>query len=657
MVDSIEVKGCCPLDCQDSCAWVAHVVNGRVERVTGAKDHPFTRGTLCAKVRDYETRTYSPDRILHPLRRTGRKGAAAFERVSWDEALATVAERFRDIINANGPEAIMPVHDMGSMGVLQRRSLMRIFHALGASRIHGGVCSVATKSITDLNHPCSFDPEDMAESELILLWGANLLTTCHHHWHFCQEARKRRGARIIAIDPRRTRTAEACDSHLAIRPGTDAILAAGMAHIMLKEGLADLTYAHHVASDVDAFIAEVKPWSPDRVAAVCGLKVEAIIDLARAFGRARPATIRSGVGPQQSSGGDTYMRAISALAILGGHRQLKGGGLFVWAFPHINDKAAERPDIVLGTPRSFDVARLGQTLTDENLQPPIKGMMIWGSNPAVSQIDVETVWRGLARDDLFLVSVEHFMTDTARFADIVLPSTTQLEHFDVQGAWGHHYISVNHPAIAPVGEAKSHTDIMRQLATKMGLTQAALHESDDAIAKSALPKNIDFEDLKANGWVKASPNRSDPTHKGMRVKLATGIQSSDPTEQSGRLQLLTPKPHYFLNSTFANMERQRQNQGQPALQMNGTDASARGLGNGANVIVHNKKGSLSVVLQVTDKVRVGTVSLEGKWWRHPSQSDIIANRLAPGAWSEVGQPAYNDIFVDVVEVVSPKTAQ
>ncbi len=650
------VKGCCPLDCQDGCAWVAHVADGRVDRVTGAKDHPFTRGVLCAKVRDYQTRAYAPDRILHPLRRTGLKGAGVFERISWDDALDTIAQRFAEIVRRDGPEALMPLHDMGSIGVLQRRSLMRLFHALGASRIHGSVCSVATNAIVASGHPVGFDPEDIAESELILLWGANLLTTCHHHWHFCQEARKRRGARLVAVDPRKTRTAELCDSHLAIRPGTDAILAAGIAHIMLKEGLANLAYANQVAVDVDAFIAEVEPWTTERVAAACGLNVDDIINLALAFGRARPATIRSGVGPQQSVGGDGYMRAISALAILGGHWRHKGGGLFVEAYPRLDNKAAERPDIVPGNPRSFDLARLGQTLTDVSLAPPIKGLMIWGTNPAVSQADVETVWRGLAREDLFVVSLEHFMTDTARYADILLPSTTQLEHFDVQGAWGHHYIAVNHPAIAPIGEAKPHAEIMRLLAARMGLTHPALQESDDEIAKSALPEDIDLGELKTKGWIKASPARPNPTLNGQRLVMATGIRAPDSVDpgsnstQKERLQLLTPKSHYFLNSTFANMERQRKNQGQPVLQMNSADARARGVTDGGMVMARNGRAALRVALQVTDNIRPGTVALEGKWWRHPAETAAVANRLVPGAWSKSGQPAYNDIFVDVEPV-------
>jgi anaerobic selenocysteine-containing dehydrogenase len=514
-MQSREVNGCCPLDCQDSCSWIAHVVDGRVTRVSGAKDHPVTRGVLCAKVRDYEAHTYAPDRLLYPLRRSGPKGEGAFECISWDEALGTIADRFTEIVDRDGPEALMPLQYAGSMCVVQRHSLMRLFHAIGASRIHGSVCAAAVSAIAQAGHPCAYDPEDFAECELVLLWGANLLTTSHHHWHFYKMARERKGARIIAIDPRRTRTAEACDSHLAVRPGTDAVLAAGIAHVLVKKGLADLAFAEQAALDLDAYLAEVEPWTPERVAAVCDLSEMDVLDLATAFGKARPATIRMGVGPMQTIDGDLYTSSVAALPVLAGHWQFKGGGVFVGSSPACNIDMAERPDLVRGNPRSLDVAKLGPILTDESLTPPIKGLMIWCTNPAAIQTDLETVRQGLSRDDLFTVVLEHFMTDTARYADIVLPSTTQLEHFDVLGGWGH-YLAVNHPAIEPLGEAKNHGDVMRLLAARMGLNHPALAESDDEITASILPDHVELADLKRKGWIKASARR----RAGRQIALA-----------------------------------------------------------------------------------------------------------------------------------------
>jgi anaerobic selenocysteine-containing dehydrogenase len=648
---SLQVKGCCPLDCQDSCAWVAHVSEGRVTKVTGAKEHPVTRGVLCAKVRDYETHTYAPDRLLYPLRRTGPKGKGAFERVSWNEVLGIIARRFNEIVGSYGPEALMPLQYAGSMGTIQRHALMRLFHAMGATRIHGSTCGAATGAAAMAGHPVSCDPEDFAQAEMILLWGANLMTTSHHHWQFYKTARQRNGARIIAIDPRRTRTTEICDGHLAIRPGTDAILAAGIARVLVENDLADLQYARQVAVDVDAYLAEIEPWTPTRVAAVCDVSVADIVDLATEFGKARPATIRMGIGPMQTIDGDLFTRCVAALPVLAGHWRFKGGGIFVASWPDANIPMAERRDIVPGEPRSLDVAKLGPILTDETMAPQIKGLMIWCTNPAAIQPDLESVRSGLSRDDLFTVVLEHFMTDTARYADIVLPSTTQLEHFDVIAGWGH-YLAVNNPAIEPLGEAKSHGDVMRLLATKLGLDHPALRESDEEITASILPDHIKLEDLKRKGWVKASPKAPDLTAGGPSLTLATGVPTPNAKRlpgdvPAGKLRLLTPKPHYFFNTSLSNMPRHRKSQGPPALQMNAADAGARGLIDGDQVVAQNDQGSLAAALHVTDKVRPGVVVLEDRWSCHSDMTPAAVNLLTPAAWTPAGQPAYNDIFVDV----------
>ncbi len=641
------VKGCCPLDCQDTCAWVAHVKDDRVVRLEGARDHPFTRGSLCAKVNDYPTRTYAPDRLLFPLRRVGAKGEGAFERITWDQALDTIAERFTAIIAAHGAEALLPFNYLGSMGVVQRRALMRIFHALGASRMYGSICGASGNVVAEEGHPRGFDPETIVDSRLVLLWGVNPLTTCHHHWHFIEEARRRHGAELVCIDPRRTRTAERCDRHLAIRPGTDRFLAAGIARVMLEEGTADLTFAAGAAADVDAFRQEVQPWTPDRVAAVCGLRAEEVTATARAFALARPATIRAGISPQQTVHGEAFVRALSALAILGGHWRHPGGGLFIEASPVLHEGRAARPDLVRGTPRKLDLARLGETLTSTDLAPRIHGLMIWGTNPVVVQPDSARVCRGLARDDLFTVVLEHFLTDTARYADIVLPSTTQLEHFDVVGAWGHHYISVNHPAVPPLGESKPHGEVMRLLAPRLGLTDPAFGETDEQIAASALPDGLDLEQLKTSGWWKTAPPRAAVLEGGHQVRLCGIVAGADVQPDAGALQLLTPKSHYFLNSSFGNMSRHRRSMQRPTLDMHPSDAEARGLADGHRVVLSNGSAELYVWLRVTTEVRPGVVALPGKWWRHPADTSAVANLLTPSLWSAGGQPAYNDTFVSV----------
>jgi anaerobic selenocysteine-containing dehydrogenase len=644
MTDTKQVVGCCPLDCQDTCSWVAHVEDGRVTRVTGSKDHPFTRGVLCAKVNDYQARTYAPDRLLHPLRRSGPKGSGQFERISWDDALDTIAAKFTAIIESDGAEALMPLYYLGSMGTVQRQALRRLFHGLGASNLHGEICGASMSALWEEGHPVGFDPEEMVDSQLVILWGVNMLSTCHHHWQLVKEARERHGARVICIDPRRSRTAEQCDEHIAIRPGSDALLAAGMAQVMIAEGLADLDYARAVAKDFDDYCAQVAPWTPERAAAACGIEAETVVRLAREFAAARPAVIRSGVAPQQTVRGEAYMRGLSALANLGGHWRRPGGGLFVFDSPVYDEFAAACPDLVPGSPRSFDLSTLGSVLTDESLAPPVKGLMVWCSNPAVTQVDSGRVWRGLARDDLFTVVLEHFITDTARYADIILPATTQLEHFDVVLPWGHHYITVNNPAIAPLGEARSHGEVMRLLAPRLGLHDPVYGESDEAIAAAALPPGVALADLKAEGWRKVSPPRPDPAAGEAKLRFASG--ALEPVA-SDALRLLTPKSHYFLNSSFANMPRQRKAQGQPVLEMNPSDAAKRGLVDGQPVVLSNGRGEIRTALAVTDVIGAGAVALAGKWWSEPSETSAVVNLLSPSSWSPGGQPAYNDTFVEV----------
>lgn len=642
------IKGCCPLDCQDTCAWVAHVEDGKVTKVQGARDHPITRGVLCAKVNDYQARTYAPDRLLHPLRRTGPKGSGTFEHIDWEEALDTIAERFTAIIADHGAGALMPLFYLGSMGVVQRQAPMRLFNALGACRLHGEVCGASMSALHAEGHPMGFDPEEIADSRFIVLWGVNMLSTCHHHWQFIKQARQRHGTRVVCIDPRRTRTAEQCDEHIAIRPGSDAILAAGLAHVMLSEGLADLDYARATAADFDALCEQVAVWTPDRVAEACGIDTGVVVGLARAFAAARPAVLRAGVAPQQTVRGEAFVRSLSALAMLGGHWKHRGGGLFIFDAPAFDELAAGRSDLAPGPQRSIDLSAVGPALSD--LEPPIKGLMVWCMNPAVIQVDSGRVRRGLAREDLFTVVLEHFMTDTARYADVVLPATTQLEHFDVVGAWGHHYLAVNNPAVAPRGEAKSHGEIMRLLAPRLGLDHQAFRESDEEIAAAALPEGLSIEELKQTGWRKLSPPRPDPS----RSPVALRFSGDDPTPvASDALRLLTPKSHYFLNSSFANMPRQRTAQGAPALEMHPDDARRLGLKGGQQVAIRNERGEIRTELQVTDVIRPGAVTLIGKWWSEPQETAALSNMLTPSSWSNGGQPAYNDTFVTVVAVTAP----
>jgi anaerobic selenocysteine-containing dehydrogenase len=655
VLNSRRVRGCCPLDCQDTCSWIAHVEEGRVVRVEGAKDHPFTRGALCAKVNDYEQRVYAPDRLLHPLRRTGPKGSGDFERISWDDALDLIASRFLAIIDEVGAEAILPLNYLGSMGVVQRRALMRIFHALGASRFHGSICGASGNVLADEGHPRGFDPEDVVHSRFILLWGANLLSTSHHHWHFVDQARRVSGARIVCIDPIRTRTARACDEHVMLRPGSDSVLAAGIAHVLFAEGLADVAFARSAVADLDAYREQVAPWTPERASAVCGVAADVIVRLSREYGAARPATIRCGIAPQQSHAGESFVRALAALAIIGGHWRHRGGGLFIEANPVLSEAAAARPDLLPRETRSLDMARLGEHLTSRSLEPPIRALMVWNHNPAVTQPDSVRVRQGLARADLLTVVVEHFLTDTARYADVILPSTTQLEHFDIVGAWGHHYISLNEPAVPPQGEALSHGEIMRRLAPRLGLDHPALRESDEEIAATALPSGVSLATLREKGWVKTSPAPPAFGNGAPRLSIAGEVPLPMAAPAPDMLQLLTPKSHYFLNSSFANMARQRAAMKRPSLEMNVADAMRRGLVDGQEVEIGNERAALHAWIRITEDICPGVVALAGKWWGD-TKGGAVANLLTASAWSPGGQPAYNDTFVRVI-AAQPTTAE
>ena len=645
----MQVKGCCPLDCQDSCSWVAHVAMGsdgdRVVRVEGAKDHPITRGVLCAKVRDYETRVTAPERLLRPLRRTGTKGSGAFKPVSWDQALDTIAARFKAIIAEHGAEALLPFQYLGSMGVVQRFALLRIFHALGASLQGGAVCGASASALLADGHPMNVDPEETPHARLILLWGQNVLTTCHHQWHFIEQARAN-GAKVIAIDPRATRTAKMCDSHLAPVPGSDAILAAAIGRHLLETSRADLGLASLWVEDLDAYRAMVAPWSFAAAARATGLAVAQVAELAEAFATARPALIRAGIAPQQARNGEAFVRGLSALAILGGLWRHPGGGLSILSFPPLDEAGASRPDLLKGAPRTLDMAKLAETLDPARTTPPVKGLMVWSANPAVTQIDWPRLQRGLAREDLFTVVCDHFLTDTARYADIVLPATTQFEHIDIQGAWGHHYVTVNRPALEPRGEARSSGAIMRDLAPRLGLDHPAFRDSDEEIAASVLPEGWSLEDLAEPNWRKLPMPRPAIAPMAARLRIADG-PLAEPATPAGTLQVLNPRSHYFLNSTFANMARQQKSQGKATVVMNASDAAARALADGATVVLRGGAARIEAILKVSDGLRAGILSLEGKWWDWDDPAASAMNRLTAPLWSPAGQPAYNETYVTV----------
>ncbi|HEY6547020.1 MAG TPA: molybdopterin-dependent oxidoreductase, partial [Vicinamibacteria bacterium] len=532
-------KVVCPHDCPDTCVMTVGVADGRALSLGGDPEHRFTQGFLCAKVNHYLERVYSPDRLLHPLRRVGRKGEGRFARISWDEALDEIAARFRQVIEAHGPQAILPYSYAGNMGMLSNASLdRRFFQTLGASLLDRTICASAGGAgyKVTLGKTIGFDPEAVVHARFIVAWGANIVSSNVHLWPFVEEAR-RRGATLVAIDPYRSKTAEHADRHLALYPGTDAALALGLMHVIFRDGLEDASYLDRYALGAAELVERAKEWTPSRTAAHTGLPEADIEWLARAYATTRPSAIRINYGLNRHAGGGMAVRTISCLpAVTGAWRDVGGGVLLSTSgtFP-VRTSALERPDLTPPGTRTLNMSQLGRILTDPALDPPVKALFVYNSNPAAVAPEQGKVHEGLRRDDLFTVVHELFATDTVDFADIVLPATTTLEHYDVHKAYGHLYLSLSRPAIAPVGESKPNTELFRLLAARLGMDDPCLFESDEQLARQAFDwshpnlAGVTFERLEREGSVRL--NVPDPH--------APFAQGGFPTP-SGKCELLAP---------------------------------------------------------------------------------------------------------------------
>ncbi|MBA3560840.1 MAG: molybdopterin-dependent oxidoreductase, partial [Gemmatimonadaceae bacterium] len=636
------VRGACPHDCPDTCAMLVTVEDGRAVRVAGDPDHPFTQGFLCAKVNRYVDRTYHTDRLLQPLRRVGEKGAGKFVAVSWDEALGEIAVRLNEIrASADGPQAILPYSYAGTMGYVQSQSMdRRFFHLLGASKLDRTICSKAGSVGMQMTIGANIgaDAEGMPESDLVLLWGTNTLTSNPHLWPFVLEARKR-GAPILAIDPLKTRTAEQCDEWIPIRPGTDAALALGMMHVILAEGLEDRDYMERYTLGADALRERVLEYPPDTVARITGIPAERVVTLARQYGKAKAAFVRINYGLQRHGGAGMAVRTIACLPAITGHWRRAGGGIQLSTSANFkfNTTALERAD--LSPPvRTINMIRLGEALTrpDGGVGgPPVRALVVYNSNPAAVAPERGEVLRGLRRPDLFTVVLEHFQTDTADFADFILPATTQLEHWDIHFAYGHHYATLNRPSIAPMGECKPNSEIFRQLGARMGLDHPALQDDDVTLIRQALEtshekmRGVTIDSLLERGWQRIHvPTPYLPFAEGafltpsgkcefysQRVKemgldplptFTPPFEFPDTaTELAARfpLTLISSPAHQFLNSTFVNVDSLRRAAREPELVIHPLDAEPRGISSGMRVVVHNDRGEFVAVARVQDTVR------------------------------------------------------
>jgi anaerobic selenocysteine-containing dehydrogenase len=660
------------------------VEDGRAVELRGAPDHPPTGGTLCTKVARYLERTYSDQRLLHPQKRVGRKGEGRFERITWDEALDTIAAKFRAIADSpEGPQAIVPYSYAGTMGLIQGSSMdRRFFHRLGASLLDRTICATAGKAgwVATIGAAIGTDMEQVEHSKLIVIWGSNPVTSNLHFWNRAQTA-KRRGAKLIAIDPYRSATAEKCHEHIALLPGTDAALALGVMHVLIAEDRVDHAYIAAHTQGFDGLKARAAEYPPERVAALCGITAAQVTALARDYGTIRPSVIRLNYGMQRHAGGGNAIRAVACLpALVGSWRDPAGGALLSSSGTYPVDSAAlERPDLIHGAPRTINMSSIGDALLTAT-DPPIRALYVYNSNPVAVAPESARVTAGFARDDLFCVVHEIFQTDTADYADILLPATTQLEQTEIHHSYGHLYVQANQRAIAPLGEAKPNTEVFRLLAARMGFTDACFRDSDDDLARGAFDAShpraagLDWETLKARGWQRLAvpatyapfahgnfptPSGKCEFHSPMLaaqghdplptfVPPRESVRSNPALAQRFPLAFISPPARNFLNSSFANLPRFFAEEQAPGLQIHPDDAAPRGIATGDRVRIHNDRGSFTAAARVTDRTRPGVVVAPSVWWRKLSPDGANANAVTSQALTDLGRAAtFYDCLVDV----------
>ena len=670
-----EIVGACPHDCPDTCSLVTTVEAGRAVRVRGNPAHPPTDGVLCTKVSRYAERTHHPERILTPLRRVGAKGAGRFEPIGWDAALDEIATRL-SAIAAREPEAILPYSYAGTMGLVQGESMdRRFFHQLGASLLDRTICATAGgEALTrTLGGKLGMRVEFFAEARLILIWGSNSIASNLHFWRLAQQAR-RAGARLVCIDPRRTETADKCDEHIALLPGTDAALALGLMHELIVHDWLDHDYIERHTLGWALLRERALLWNPERTATVCGITAAQVRDLARAYGTTKPAAIRLNYGVQRCAGGGNAVRAIACLPALTGAWRHRAGGVLLsssGAFP-VDRAALQRPELLAGrAPRTVNMVRIGDALNGDAAAlsggPAIEALVVYNSNPVAVAPESPKVVRGFGREDLFTVVLEHFRTDTVDCADIVLPATTQLEHWDIHLAYGHTDVLLNRPAIAPQGQAKSNAQIFRDLAARMGFDAPCFADSDEALCRQAYGDRVDFEQLLSQGF--ASLNLPEapfaqggfPTasgrcelHSAALARAGDGLPDHVPNHEAGGssaaypLAMISPPARHFLNSSFVNVQSLRSIEGEPLLEIHPHDAAPRGITSGVLVEVFNERGRYHCQARVSERARPGVVNGLGIWWRKLGPRGTNVNELTSQKLTDMGRgPTFYDCAVQV----------
>ena len=703
---TFSVKGACPQDCPDTCAMIYHVEDGKLTKVTGDPDNNLTKGRLCAKLNNFAEHHANPDRLQYPMKRVGKKGEGKFERISWDEALHTISQRWKSLIDEHGAEAILPHAYLGNIGTLNGLTVGdRFFNALKSSVAEKTYCESGSSTawIMTVGAIGGLDPESFAYSNCIVFWGQNPMSTQTHCWPFVMEAKKNNGAKVIVIDPARTRTAKAADIHIALKPGTDGALALGIINVIIEEGLYDANYVGKHCYGFVELKKRAAKFPIERVAEICGITADEIRLVAREFANAKASAIRLGVALERQAGGGQAIRSIACLPALVGAWRYPGGGavqMTLWSYPLEWDKMSRGDWIKPGT-RVVNLLDLGATLTGEkHTDPPVQSLFVYNSNPLSMAPNQAKVRQGLARDDLFTVVSEHFITDTARYADIVLPATMQAEQLDIMFSWGHFYIMLNQPAVEPPGECVSNTELFRRLSKAMGLTRPQLYWDDWTMIEefihwdSDTMRGIDLEVLKRDGWARlwvgGSPDirapyadGGFPTPTGKCEFVATGaaegnhvkpalrsgyiyFQDGSPIDpvpnytppyespestpklaESYPLNMISGKAHAFLNTQYANEKRQQERQGsEQQILIHPDDANVRSIDQGDAIKIFNARGYFTAVANVTEDIRKGVIYAGVGYWDSMLKSNTGVNAVTDDRHTDMGRSgAYSDLLV------------
>ncbi len=694
--------GGCPHDCPDTCSMVFEVEDGKLTGVKGNPDHPMTRGGLCVKLKDYEKRHYHPDRLLYPMRRTGPKGSKEFERITWDEALDTIADKWKAIIEEDGPHAIVPVSYLGNQGLVHGlNGGDAFFNRMGATVCERTFCGEGscTAWLTTVGPTAGVDPESFIHSKYIIIWACNSVSTNLHHWLTVNDAQKK-GAKVVVIDSFVSRTAKEADWHIAPKPGTDGALAMAMIHTIIEEGLVDQDYVDNYTVGYAELAERAKTRTPEWAEKITGVPAEDIRTLAREFATTEPAAIRLGVALERNYGGGQAIRAVTCLpALTGAWRHVGGGALQfpVWEHPYKFD-VISRPDLIPeGTP-VVNILQIGRVLTGETkLDTPIKSMMCWNTNPVTQSPETDKIVKGLEREDLFMVSAEHFISDTAAYADILLPASMGAEMEDMILSWGHLYLTYNEKCVESPGEAIPNNEIFRRLAARMGYEEENFKWSDTECLENYVDwdspacDGIDLDYMKEHGFARLTVGSKDdraphkegnfPTPSGKcEFQLPEGaanfvagpfrqmyegfqpgeildrlpdyvpnresLETNPELAKKYPLNIISPKSHGFLNSCYANMDHKIKGQGEQFVMINAVDADQRGISEGDKVQVFNDRGAFEGDARITDDVNAGIIVATLGYWRQLNTGTV--NSISSAEFVDMGHaPTFSDNLVEI----------